>query len=135
MNAHELFGEIASPATGSGTAQPEIRIGKTIIPRDADMSGVVAEVFTMTLGTETIPLLPLKNWSQLDTFKWRVRGLLPGTPPGLEVTSDHVKIAGETVTPWDPEGCAKLEKVLNEWLTLERKALESAALQAKPQSP
>jgi hypothetical protein len=113
--------------------EPEIRIGKTVVPREGEALGVVAEVFTMTLGNETIQLLPLKNWSQLDLFKWRVRGILPGTPPGLEITFDHLKVAGETVTPWDPEGCAKLEKVLNEWLALERQTLESTVLKPQPQ--
>jgi hypothetical protein len=81
---------------------------------------VNAEVFTMRLGTETIELLPLKTWAQLDVHKWRVQGKLPGTPAGLEITSDHVKISGETVAINDPAGCAKLERLLAEWLALER---------------
>ena len=120
--------DASAPGAASSEPQLQIRIGKTVVPRDNDSLGVVAEVFTMTLGTETIQLLPLKNWSQLDHFKWRVRGILPGTPPGLEITFDHVKVAGETVTPWDSDGCTKLEKVLNDWLVLERKALESTVL-------
>ena len=58
----------------------------------------------MTLGGETIELLPLRNWSQLDVYKWGPRGKLPGTPAGLEITFDHVKVTGETVLISDPEG-------------------------------
>jgi len=49
----------------------------------------------MTIGGETIDLIPLKNWTQLDTFKWRSRGIFPRTPAGLEVAFDHVKVVGE----------------------------------------
>lgn len=85
----------------------------------------------MTLGNETIQLLPLKTWSQLDLFKWRVRGILPGTPAGLEITLDHIKIACETVSTTDPYACEKLEKAFNEWLTLEQQSLELTKLKAQ----
>ena len=44
-----------------------ITIGKTVVLTE---SGKEAEIFTMTLGGETIDLLPLRNWSQLDVYKW-----------------------------------------------------------------
>lgn len=91
----------------------------------------------MTFGSETIPLMPLKNWSQLDTFKWRVRGILPGTPAGLEITFDHAKMGGETVSTLDPDGCAKLQEAFNDWLVLETETLELAkakALMPKPET-
>jgi hypothetical protein len=75
---------------------PEIKVGKSVV---ASTSGAQTnlEVFTLSLGGETIPLVPLKNWTQLDLYKWTVRGKIPGTPPGLEVAPDHVKLAGEIV--------------------------------------
>ena len=113
MNAYERPREPDS-AHPSSLAQPaveplhDISIGKAVVTRETD--GVLAEVFTMTIGEETIQLLPFKNWSQLDSFKWRARGILPGTPAGLEIAWDHLKVAGETASPWDPEACGKLEK-------------------------
>src|SRR5664280_2664022 len=83
----------------------EITIDKTVVVT----SGQEVEVFTMTLGGETIQLLPLRNWSQLDVFKWRARGKVPGTPAGLEITYDHIKVASEVVSIKDPEGAAKLQ--------------------------
>src|ERR1035438_10487960 len=74
--------------------QEVIAVGKNRVLTDR---GVEAEVFTMTLDGETIDLLPLRNWSQLDVYKWRARGKLPGTPAGLEITFDHVKITGRAV--------------------------------------
>src|SRR4029077_4326291 len=150
MNAPEDFGEKSSAAeagTDIGREQPaglpelgsapelrpEIRIGTTVMPRQWDAQGGVAAVFTMTLGTETIPLVPLKNWRQLDVFKWKARGLLPRTPAGLEIAPEHLKVAGETVSTLDPEGCAKLEKAFNDWLASENEALEAA--KAKAQTP
>ena len=123
-----------SPETGPGSESPhQIKIAKTIVPREGQGAAVVAEVFTLTLGPETIQLLPLKNWAQLDVFKWKARGILPRTPAGLEIALDHVKVAGETVSTWDPEACAKLEKAFNDWLALERQNLELAT--AKAQTP
>jgi hypothetical protein len=101
----------------------EITVGKTVTPA---ASGQEVRVFTMTLGGETIPLLPLRNWSQLDVFKWRARGKLPGTPAGLEITPEHVKVTGETVSIDDHEGTAKLQRLLNEWLALEKEAFRLA---------
>jgi hypothetical protein len=114
-------------------APQEIIIGKTAVSREGDAPGVLVEVFTMTLGAETIELLPLKNWMQLDIHKWRARGLLPRTPTGLEITWDKVKVAGETVSPWDPEACSKLEKAFNEWLAVENRNREAA--KEKAQAP
>ena len=84
----------------------------------------------MTLGAETIELLPLKHWEQLDVHKWTVRGRLPGAPAGLEVAFDHVKMAGETIAAEDPQGCVKLERAFAEWLALEKETLELAAKKA-----
>jgi len=104
-----------------------IAVGKTRVLTER---GDEAEVFTMTLGEETIDLLPLRNWSQLDVYKWRARGKLPGTPAGLEITFDHVKVSGEAVLIKDPSGPAKLQKLLNEWLALERGSFELAQQKA-----
>ncbi len=111
----------------------EITVGKTLA---LTASGQEVRVFTMTLGGETIELLPLRNWSQLDVYKWRARGKLPGTPAGLEITFDHVKVSGGTVSLSEPEGTAKLQKLLNEWLALETGAFKSAQQKAhaKPAS-
>jgi hypothetical protein len=106
--------------------EPEIRIGKGRVPAEMDGQATQVDLFTLALGDEAIFLQPFKTWSQMDTYKWRVQGKLPGTPPGLEITVDRVKVAGETVATNDPDGCEKLEKVLNEWLTVERAALERA---------
>ncbi len=114
-------------------SEPRILIGKAVVSAQPNAHAILAEIFTMTLGDETIQLLPQKNWSQLDIFKWRARGLLPATPAGLEIALDHVKVAGETVSTWDAEGCIKLEKAFNNWLALERRALEE--LKQKAQSP
>ncbi|HTL17029.1 MAG TPA: hypothetical protein VL793_07320 [Patescibacteria group bacterium] len=120
------------PGGGAAAAQlPRISIGKTTIARAED--GALVEIFTMSLGDETIELRPLKNWTQLDTFKWRARCILPRIPAGLEITWNQLKVAGETVSPWDPNACERLEKAFNEWLTLERQSLELA--KEKAQAP
>jgi hypothetical protein len=125
--------ETQTQAPPQSAPRVEITIGKTVVLAE---NGKEAGVFTMTLGGETIELLPLRNWSQLDVYKWRARGKLPGTPAGLEITFDHVKVAGETVSATDPEGAAKLQRLLNEWLALERGTFELAKkrAQAKPTS-
>ncbi len=105
-----------------GFPGPEITVGK----RWANVAGKEIEVFTMHLGSETIDLLPLKTWAQLDLYKWRVRGVLPGTPAGLEIGFDHAKLMGHTVVPTDPEACAKLEKLFSEWLAMEKESLAAA---------
>jgi len=125
---------------GSTPACHEITVGKR---RILNLRGKEIEVFTMSLGEETIELLPLKNWGQLDVHKWTVRGRLPGTPAGIEVTEDHVKLIGETVSPAHPGGCARLEKLFEEWLALEKEGLELArkkaqrrkTISAVPESP
>ena len=123
------------PFQGASAVEPpqEIKIGKTAVSREGDAPGVLVEVFTMTLGAETIELLPLKNWMQLDIHKWRARGLLPRTPTGLEITWDKVKVAGEMVSPWDPDACSKLEKAFNECLAVEKRNREAA--KEKAQAP
>ena len=111
-------------------ARPEelIAVGKNRVLTDR---GDEVEVFTMALGGETIDLLPLRNWSQLDVYKWRATGKLPGTPAGLEITFDHVKVTGEAVLIKDPHGPVKLQKLLNEWLALERRAFELTRQKAR----
>ena len=127
MDSHLSAG---TSSGGPGVApQDRISIGKSFAASEAKLPGV--EVFTMTLGTETIQLLPLKTWSQLDLFKWRVRGILPGTPIGLEIAPDHVKMAGEAVRISDPDGCEKLEKAFNDWLGLEKQNVEIAKSKAQ----
>jgi hypothetical protein len=107
-----------------------INVGRAAV----SMEGKEVDIFTMTLGGETIDLLPLRNWGQLDIYKWTVRGKLPGTPAGLEVSSDHVKLAGEVVSVKDPDGRAKLEKLFEEWLALEREGLELAKRKSQAKS-
>jgi hypothetical protein len=109
-----------------------ITIDKTVVVTG---SGHQVEVFTMTLGGETIELLPLRNWSQLDVYKWRARGKLPGTPAGLEITFDHVKVSSEIASTKEPGGAAKLQKLLNDWLALARGTAELAQQKAHPKQP
>lgn len=115
-----------SPSPAAAQAQ-DVAVGKTAV---ATGSGEAAEVFTMAIGGETITLLPHRNWSQLDVYKWRARGKIPGTPAGLEITTDHVKVAGQSVSTRDPQGAARLQKVLNEWLAFERGNLTLAQRRA-----
>lgn len=123
----ERQGEPAAAATPApGSSQPEIRIGKSLVPAELDGRPTQIELFTMALGEEAIYLVPLKTWSQLDVFKWRVTGKLPATPAGLEITASSVKLAGESVSTQDPEGCERLELAFNKWLAAERQALEEA---------
>jgi len=116
-----------TPALPEPGSRDEITIGKIGM---LTAGGEQAEVFTMTLGGETINLMPLRNWGQLDVYKWGMRGKLPGTPAGLEVTFDHVKVAGEIVSTQAHEGAAKLQKLFNEWLAVERGTLELARKKA-----
>ena len=113
--------ETRTPVSSQARPREEITVGKTIVATD---NGKEAAVFTMTLEGETIVLLPQRNWSQLDVYKWRARGKVPGTPAGLEIAFDHIKVAGETVPAKDPEGIAKLQKLLNDWLASARGTLE-----------
>jgi hypothetical protein len=90
----------------------------------------------MTLGEETIRLVPFKNWSQLDVHKWTVRGKLPGTPAGLEVGPDYVNLTGEKVSIHDAEGCTRLEKLFVDWLKLELSTIDLArSTRPKPAAP
>ncbi len=105
---------------------PEIRVGKRFVLSTAERKAANMEVFTLTMGEEAIELLPFKNWGQLDHYKWTARGKLPAEPSGLEVGPDYVRIAGETVPLNDPAGCAKLERLFNDWLLFQRETLELA---------
>jgi hypothetical protein len=113
------FGVTKPPEQLSDPRPQGIKIAPSFMPGDSSGKSGRTEIFTMTLGSETIPLLPLKSWDQLDVHKWCARGKLPATPAGLEIAVDHVKVTGETVRINDPEGCWKLEKLFNEWLALE----------------
>jgi len=106
---------------------PELKIGRTIAVFDFGGKTSSVEVFTMTVGDETIELLPQRNWSQLDRYKWSAQGKLPGQPSGLEIGLDQVHFAGQTLSPWDAEACAKLERLLNDWLALERETVRKKA--------
>ncbi len=117
----------AADASSRAPGLPLVRIGRATI---TGPGGQDAEVFTMMLDGEKIFLEPHKNWGQLDVHKWQMRGKLPGTPPGLEITLDHVRIAGESIPLKDPEGCAKFEKLIEEWLVLERETIELAKKKA-----
>ncbi|MGA2867386.1 MAG: hypothetical protein ABSF95_23165 [Verrucomicrobiota bacterium] len=119
----------AKPVSGK---PPAITIGKAFVLAEEKGKEVEIEVFTMTLGADTMQLLPLRTWAQLDVHKWTVQGKLPGTPAGLEVTFDHVKILGETVSAKDPDACSKLETIFNQWLALEKDTLELARKKAHP---
>jgi hypothetical protein len=112
---------------------PEIRIGKCLAFGAVGGNAKELEVFTLTMGGETIELLPLKNWGQLDHYKWTVRGKLPAEPAGLEIAVDHVRIMGGTVVITDPAGCVKLEQLFNAWLQFERETVELARKKARPQ--
>ena len=117
-----------------GQVRPrEIRVDKRQALSAAAGAPPNLEVFTLTLGAETIELLPLKIWSQLDHYKWTVRGKLPAEPAGLEIALDHVRIVGETVALNDPAGCLKLERLFNDWLRFERETLELARRKARMQ--
>ena len=112
----------------------EIRIAKSLAFSAVVGSTTDLEVFTVTMGGETIQLLPFKNWHQLDHYKWTVTGKLPAEPAGLEIALDHVRIMGGTVGLDDPAACVKLEQLFNEWLLFERETLELARKKARPQS-
>jgi hypothetical protein len=140
----ELTSQLArsptQPAAGTSlekkdaTPKALIKFGRSTV----EMGGKEVGIFTLTMAGETMDLLPLRTWGQLDVHKWVPRGRLPGSPPGLEITPDHVKIAGQTVQTKDPDGCAKLDKVVEEWLALERETVELARrksqLKADPQA-
>ena len=124
----------APPGTAAPQSVREITIGKARVPAELNGRPTTAEIFIMTLGSESIYLVPLKTWSQMDVYKWRVQGKLPATPAGLEVAVDHVKVAGQTVHTYESDGCEKLERAFNDWLALERQGLETAK-QQKTQAP
>jgi len=108
-----------------------IKIGKTLASSDKE-GGSPLEIFSMTLAQETIPLLPLRNWEQLDIHKWCARGKLPGIPAGLEIGLDHLKIAGETVSLQEPNASQRLEEIFNQWLAFEKGTLEQARSKSRP---
>ncbi len=131
--AHPESSHPATQDSPSPGPPRELKIDKSLVVSTTPGLPRNLEVFTLTLGTETIELLPFKNWSQLDHFKWTVRGKLPAEPAGLEIAVDHVRISGETVALNDPAGCAKLERLFNEWLHFERETLELARHKALSQ--
>lgn len=107
-------------------SNPQFKFGK----RGATINGLATEIFTLSLNGETTTLLPLKTWSQLDVHKWRARGKLPGTPTGLEIALDHIKLMGETIYPGEPGACARLDKLFADWLKVETERLELLKKQA-----
>ena len=121
-----------SPPGSSARPAQGISIGKKRVLAEENAKETEIEVFTMSLGGETIELLPFRNWGQLDTFKWGVRGKLPGTPAGLDITFDHVKLLGQSASTKEPDGCSKLETLFNDWLVLERESLELARKKDQP---
>ena len=121
------------PGTQTPDKLPRIRIHKSLTLSALGGGAPNLEVYKLTLGEETIELLPLRNWSQLDHYKWTVRGKLPAEPAGLEIALDHVRIVGETVSINDSTGCEKLERLFNDWLLLERETLQLARKKARPQ--
>jgi hypothetical protein len=124
--------ETLASALPQPAQRDEIIVSKSIIVMG---TGQEIEVYTMTLGGETIELLPQRNWSQLDVYKWRARGKLPGTPTGLEITFDHVKVAGEIASMKDPAGTSKLQRLLNQWLSLARGTIDLAQQKAHAKPP
>ncbi len=130
------------PLEGS-TSRPEISVPPIRVEKVRHLSGPAGapdlELFCLHVGEESIQLHPYKNWSQLDHHKWTVRGRLPGSPAGLEITPEHVKLIGEVVLVKDPHGAAKLEKLFGEWLALEQETLASmrrgAQARARGQAP
>jgi hypothetical protein len=125
--------DISSPGLPAPVRASEIRVGKCLAFSSIVGTPTDLEVFTLTVGGETIELLPQRSWHQLDRYKWTVQGKLPGEPAGLEVALDHVKITGGTVALKDPAGCFKLEQLFNEWLLFERETVELARKKACPQ--
>lgn len=109
-----------APVAPGQLSPGELRVGKSVTLAPGQGPSENLEIFTLTLSGETIELLPFKNWGQLDHFKWTVRGKLPREPAGLEITLVHVKLMGETVLLQDTAGCAKLERIFNEWLAFEK---------------
>jgi hypothetical protein len=105
-------------------SSPSFAFGTTRV--SLDNASQLSPVFTLSLDGETIQLLPFRNWGQLDVYKWQARGKIPGTPPGLEVTLDHVKLGNETVRPSDLDACTRLEAALNSWVLVEQKNSEAA---------
>jgi hypothetical protein len=124
-----------SPEGPAAVKPAEIRIGKCLALSSVAGGGPSQDVFTVTLAGETIELLPLKTWHQLDRYKWTVQGKLPGEPAGLEIALDHVRIMGGTVALNDPAGCLKLEQLFNQWLLFERETLELSRKKACAQGP
>jgi len=126
------FGQALHAGTPASPSHSGFVFSTTTI-RD-EKHGRDIEVFKITSGNESIVLVPLRNWEQLDIHKWVPRGKLPESPPGLEVTKDHVKLGGEVVHNSDPEGCAKLDKIFAEWLAKEKETFDLARkhAQAKP---
>ncbi len=123
-----------SPATKhTKNRLPEIKVAKKLRPPLIGKEVSSSEVFTLTVDGETIELVPSKTWCQLDHYKWTVRGKLPAEPAGLEIAADHVRMTGETIAVGDPEACAKLQRLCEEWLRFESENLVLACRKAHSQ--
>lgn len=133
-------GTAAAPSQGLNTAEKPrgIRVAKHRVFSLVAGKQTEFEVFALSVGEETIELLPFKIWSQLDHFKWTARGWLPGDPPGLEVGVDHIRLTGKRIATSDPAGCDQLERLFAEWLALEQdrgKPRQSWAVPTAPAAP
>src|SRR6516162_10138890 len=79
--SREVSAVVTPPVIEGSTNAPgslaphSITIGKSSVVIEG--SGKSTELFTVTLGKETIELQPFKNWGQLDACKWMVQGKLP----------------------------------------------------------
>jgi hypothetical protein len=78
-----------------------------------DRDGHGTPVFTLSLDNEVVTLESGKTWTQLDHFKWVVRGLIE-SPENFHVHPDgSVEIYAEKIDIADPEGTVKLEQQIN----------------------
>lgn len=98
---------LALGMTASGHGEKRILAGV----RHSDIKGTA--VFTLTLDKEVIELQPGKTWTQLDHYKWVVRGIIE-PPQSLNIFPDgSIEINTEKIGITDPEGPAKLEHQIN----------------------
>lgn len=79
--------------------------------RHSDYKGTT--VFTLGLDKEVVMLEPGKTWTQLDHYKWVVRGIIE-PPQSLNIFQDgSIEINTEKINIADPAGPAKLENQIN----------------------
>jgi hypothetical protein len=79
--------------------------------RHSDYKGTT--VFTLGLDKEVVVLEPGKTWTQLDHYKWVVRGIIE-PPQSLNIFQDgSIEINTEKISIADPTGPAKLENQIN----------------------